>query len=101
MLTQFAVIKSVTEMEGWAVGLGDCMDAGMAAPIKPEGLKSTWKCLGDDVIVADDIGVMDVYSFQSTSSLSYSSACSWGSHFVNTSRKLVWETVSHSIHLSR
>lgn len=37
MLIQFAVIKSVTEMEGRAVGLGDCMDAGLAAPIKPEG----------------------------------------------------------------
>lgn len=33
-----------------------------------------------------------VYSFQSASSLSYFSACSGGSHFVNTSRKLDCET---------
>lgn len=56
MVIQFAVINSVTDMEGWTLGLGNCIVAGLAAPINAGGAQDYLKCLEDDVIVADDMG---------------------------------------------
>lgn len=89
LLFSFNLQWKCTETEGWAEGLGDCVDAELAAPIKPEGAQVYLQVSGRWCDCCWWYGVMDVYSLQTSASLSYSSACSWGSHSVNTSRKLV------------
>lgn len=54
VLIRFAVINCVSEMEGWAEGLDDCKNAGLAARTKPEGAPVYLEV--SDVIVADDMG---------------------------------------------